>query len=197
MTREAVGQGKNIHVKKLDVKILDDKAHSAYPSLVNDAPSQKIELLVKQWRQERPDVNPEPMRILGRVDLLAHEFACELDELLRSHGLTIPEFDVLAVLRRCGEPFRQPISVLCTLSLVTSGTMTNRIDRLEAKGLVSRAPNPDDRRGILVVLSPAGRELIDTVVPLRLKEANERISALSRKEQDLLARLLDRLLETG
>jgi len=133
--------------------------------------------------------------VLGRIDLLARELTNDVEELLRLHRLTIPEFDVLAVLRRCGEPYRQSISVLCAHSLVTSGTMTNRLDRLEAKGLVSREPNPEDRRGILVALSPSGRDLIDTVVPLRLKKAGERVSALSSEEIDLLVRFLDRIFK--
>ena len=95
-----------------------------------------------------------------------------VEQILQPYDLSIPEFDMLAVLRRCGPPFRQSVGELRAHSLLSSGAMTNRVDRLEQKGLVQCEPNPEDRRGVLVVLTKKGRVLIDQVVPERLKEGH-------------------------
>jgi len=154
----------------------------------------RIEQLLEQWKRERPDLDASPMGILGRLMILGRLANRGVEEVLRPHKLTVPEFDVLAVLRRCGPPFRQSVSVLCAYSLLSSGAMTNRVDRLEQKGLIQREPNPEDRRGVLVALTSKGRELIDKLVAERLQEAHERISVLSAKERRQLETLLTHFL---
>lgn len=154
----------------------------------------RIAQLLSQWEQERPDLDASPMGILGRLMILSRLSERAVEQLLRPHGLTIPEFDVLAVLRRCGRPYRQPVGVLSAHSLLSSGAMTNRVDRLETKKLVRRVANPEDRRGVLVELTARGRTLIDRAVSERLDEAHERVAVLSAKDRKQLEALLARFL---
>jgi len=154
----------------------------------------RIKQLLEQWKRERPDLDASPMGILGRLMILSRLADRGVEEVLRPHKLTIQEFDVLAVLRRCGPPFRQSVGVLCVYSLLSSGAMTNRVDRLEQKGLIQREPNPEDRRGVLVALTSKGRELIDQLVAERLQEAHERVSVLSAMERRQLETLLTQFL---
>jgi DNA-binding MarR family transcriptional regulator len=155
----------------------------------------RIDTLITQWRTERPDLNASPMGILGRLMILQRLAKDGVVNLLRPHNITIPEFDVLAILRRCGPPFRRSAGELCVHSLLSSGAMTNRIDRLEQKGLVERLPNPEDRRGVLVTLTVEGRALIDRLVEERLQEAQDRVSVLSDSDRVQLEALLARFLE--
>lgn len=154
----------------------------------------RIEHLLKQWENERPDLDATPIGILGRLMILSRLTERGVEKVLQPHNLTIQEFDVLAILRRCGPPFRQSVGVLCSYSLLSSGAMTNRVDRLEEKGFIRRAPTAEDRRKVLVVLTSAGRMLIDKVVAERLQEAQERVSVLPSKEQRQLETLLSRFL---
>jgi DNA-binding MarR family transcriptional regulator len=150
--------------------------------------------MLEQWKHERPDLDASPMGILGRLMILSRLLDRGVEQILQPYDLSIPEFDMLAVLRRCGPPFRQSVGELRAHSLLSSGAMTNRVDRLEQKGLVQREPNPEDRRGVLVVLTKKGRVLIDQVVPERLKEGHGRVSVLSKKDRQQLEALLTRFL---
>ncbi len=156
----------------LTIRLYNDPVNEHEGLMIMD----RIEQLLEQWKRERPDLDASPMGILGRLMILSRLADRGVEEVLRPHKLTIQEFDVLAVLRRCGPPFRQSVGVLCTHSLLSSGAMTNRIDRLEQKGLVQREPNPEDRRGVYVALTSKGRELIDKLVAERLKESHIHIS---------------------
>jgi len=154
----------------------------------------RIDHLLKQWEKERPDLDATPVGILGRLMILNGLAARGVEKVLQPHNLTIQEFDVLAILRRCGPPFKRSVGVLCSYSLLSSGAMTNRVDRLEKKGLVQREPNPEDRRGVLVALTSTGRTLIDKLVGERLQEAQERVSVLPSKDQRQLETLLTQFL---
>ena len=154
----------------------------------------RIHRMLEQWKHERPDLDASPMGILGRLMSLSRLLDRGVEQILQPYDLSIPEFDMLAVLRRCGPPFRQSVGELRAHSLLSSGAMTNRVDRLEQKGLVQREPNPEDRRGVLVVLTKKGRVLIDQVVPERLKEGHGRVSVLSKKDRQQLEALLTRFL---
>ena len=154
----------------------------------------QIDLLLEQWKLERPDLDATPMGILGRLAIISRTLDHGVEQVLRRYGLSFPEFDMLVVLRRFGPPFRQPVSQLCAHSFLSSGAMTNRVDRLERKGLIQREPNPDDRRSVLVVLTKKGRSLIDKVVADRLEEGEERVSVLSKKDRQQLELLLTRFL---
>ena len=154
----------------------------------------RIHRMLEQWKHERPGLDASPMGILGRLMILSRLLDRGVEQILQPYDLSIPEFDMLAVLRRCGPPFRQSVGELRAHSLLSSGAMTNRVDRLEQKGLVQREPNPEDRRGVLVVLTKKGRVLIDQVVPERLKEGHGRVSVLSKKDRQQLEALLTRFL---
>ena len=129
-----------------------------------------------------------------RLTILSRTLDHGVEQVLRRYGLSFPEFDMLVVLRRFGPPFRQPVSQLCAHSFLSSGAMTNRVDRLERKGLIQREPNPDDRRSVLIVLTKKGRILIDQVVAERLIEGDERVSVLSKNDRQQLEVLLTRFL---
>lgn len=154
----------------------------------------RIDHLLKQWEKERPDLDATPVGILGRLMILNGLAERGVSKFLQPHNLTIQEFDVLAILRRCGHPFRRSVGVLCSYSLLSSGAMTNRVDRLEKKGLIRREQNPEDRRGVLVALTSTGRALIDKLIVERLQEAHERVSVLSSKERRQLETLLTKFL---
>jgi DNA-binding MarR family transcriptional regulator len=150
----------------------------------------EVDRLVAAWARERPDLDVSPLEVLSRVSRLARHLDRARSEAFDQHDLETWEFDVLAALRRAGTPYELSPGQLLTLTLVTSGTMTNRIDRLEARGLVTRRPDPDDRRGVLVTLTAAGRALVDAALADLLAQEREILSALSRADQDRLADLL-------
>ena len=123
-----------------------------------------VDVLVSAWQRERPDLDVAPLQVLSRVTRLAHHLDQARRQAFAAPELDTWEFDVLAALRRAGAPYALSPGRLGTQTLVTSGTMTNRIDRLEARGLVQREPDPDDRRGVRVVLTPEGRSQVDAAL---------------------------------
>jgi DNA-binding MarR family transcriptional regulator len=154
----------------------------------------KVDVLLRQWKKERGDLDISPMEIIGRVFRLERLVDQALKVIIEKENLSVPEFDVLAVLRRSGEPFRLPIWKLREFSLLSSGAMTNRIDRVESKGLVGRIPNSKDRRGVLVELTSKGKEAIENILPERIDQAKKQVSSLSASERRQLAGLLHKLL---
>ncbi len=116
----------------------------------------EVDDLVAAWRAQRPDLDVEPMQVLSRISRLARHLDIARRGAFADHGLETWEFDVLSALRRQGPPFQLTPGALLRATLVTSGTMTNRIDRLAAAGLVRREPDPQDRRGVLVTLTEQG-----------------------------------------
>jgi DNA-binding MarR family transcriptional regulator len=130
-----------------------------------------VDLIAAQWRRERPDLDPFPMEVIGRISRLAALVQPELGRVFARFGVNGGDFDVLATLRRAGRPHRLTPGDLARSTMVTSGGMTKRLDRLEARGLVRREPDPDDRRGALISLTDEGRALVDRVVEEHL--ANE------------------------
>ncbi len=123
-----------------------------------------VDGILAQWRLERPDLDVGPMGTFGRLKRLHNHLSDELARVYKAHNLTAAGFDVLATLRRTGAPHALSPSALIASTMVTSGTMTNRLDRLEAAGLIERRPNPEDGRGSVVALTVEGLELIDCVV---------------------------------
>ncbi|WP_406721124.1 MULTISPECIES: MarR family winged helix-turn-helix transcriptional regulator [Thioclava] len=124
----------------------------------------QVDTILAQWHQERPDLDVGPMGIFGRLKRLTDHLSQEMAQLFRQHDLTAASFDVLATLRRAGPPYALSPSALISWTMVTSGTMTNRLDRLEAGGLIERRSNPEDGRGSVVALTDMGFRLIDQVV---------------------------------
>jgi DNA-binding MarR family transcriptional regulator len=150
----------------------------------------EVDRLVAAWRRERPDLDVRPLEVLSRITRLARHLDRARRTAFAEHGLEPWEFDVLSALRRIGTPYQLSPGQLLTQTLVTSGTMTNRIDRLAAKGLVVRGPDPTDRRGVLVRLTDAGRELADAALAGLLKNERELLAALSAERLESLADLL-------
>ena len=121
----------------------------------------RVDSILEQWASERPDLDASPIGIFGRISRIDRLFEQSMAEFLRPFGLTLGLFDVLAALRRIGEPFQAMPSDLAAMTMLTSGGMTGRLDQLEKLDLVLRVPDPDDRRVMMAQLSPKGRDLID------------------------------------
>jgi len=154
----------------------------------------RIDQILGQWKRERPDLALRPMEIVGRIQRAAAALRPRLDETHALSGLQGESFDVLASLRRSGPPYQLSPTRLFREMMLTSGAMTNRIDRLEAAGLVTRRSDPDDRRGTLVRLTAKGEALVDSAVALHVANEERLLSALSPREQQQLGDLLRKLL---
>ena len=155
-----------------------------------------VSIILAQWAAERPDLDASPMGIVGRISRLSLVVDKELEPVLAQFGLNHWSFDMLATLRRTGDPYRLSPTDLFRSMMVTSGTMTNRIDRLAEKWLVRRIPDPEDRRGILVELTEQGRELIDSALIAHVANEARLLQPLSREEQYTLAVLLRKWLSS-
>ncbi|MEU8922212.1 MarR family transcriptional regulator [Kitasatospora sp. NPDC048545] len=153
-----------------------------------------VDDIVEQWARARPDLNPEPMALIGRLRRLNVRVDTALREYFTACGLDSSEFDVLATLRRSGEPYELNARALLKSAMVTSGAITNRVDRLVAKGLVERNPCPDDRRAVLVRLTPAGKDLIDGALEGHVRNEERILAALDDDERARLDGLLRKLL---
>jgi DNA-binding MarR family transcriptional regulator len=154
----------------------------------------EVDRLVEAWRRERPDLDVAPLEVLSRVSRLARHLDRARRTAFAERDLEPWEFDVLSALRRAGAPYQLTPSKLLTQTLVTSGTMTNRIDRLAAKDLVKRLPDPGDRRGVLVQLSDTGRERVDGAFERLLAQERDLLDGLSADERKALAGLLRTLV---
>ncbi|MCT7314669.1 MarR family transcriptional regulator [Ralstonia sp. CHL-2022] len=151
---------------------------------------------VEQWNRERPDLDVSSMLLLGRLGEAALVVARErLNPLFAEYGLQPGEFDVLATLRRSGAPYALTPTALYDAAMMSSGGMTNRIDRLQQAGWVERRPNPEDGRGTLVALTKAGFALIDEVVGAHVANQRAVLSVLTQTEQQQLAKLLGKLID--
>jgi DNA-binding MarR family transcriptional regulator len=154
----------------------------------------EVDRIVAAWRRERPDLDVSPLEVLSRVDRLSRHLDRARRAAFAAHGLESWAFDVLAALRRAGAPYQLSPGQLVTQTLVTSGTMTNRVDRLAAQGLVQRFPDPGDRRGVLVRLTDAGRERVDSAVADLVRREHQLLGQLDDDERDALVRTLRRLV---
>jgi DNA-binding MarR family transcriptional regulator len=154
----------------------------------------EVDDLTAAWRDQRPDLDVEPLHVLSRVSRLARHLDIARRSAFTAHGLESWEFDVLSALRRAGPPFQLTPGALLRANLVTSGTMTNRIDRLAESGLVFREPDPRDRRGVLVTLSERGREVVDAAFTDLLDREQALLAGLPADQRRVLADLLRTLL---
>jgi DNA-binding MarR family transcriptional regulator len=154
----------------------------------------EVDDLVAAWRRQRPDLDVGPLQVLSRVSRLARHLDIARRSAFASHGLESWEFDVLSALRRAGPPFQLTPGTLLRATLVTSGTMTNRIDRLAASGYVRREPDPRDRRGVLVTLTGAGREVVDAALEDLLAGERKLLAGLDEGQRRTLSNLLRTLL---
>ena len=153
-----------------------------------------IDRLIAGWARERPDLDLFPMSAVARLLRAAGAVNAQLERTAREHGLQVPEGDVLFTLRRSGEPYRLQPSDLSAKLLVSSGTLTNRLDRLERKGLIERIPHPTDRRSTEVALTKKGFELADGVVAEHVESERRMLAGLSAAELERLDGLLRKLL---
>ena len=154
----------------------------------------EVDRLVAAWRRERPELDVDPLHVLSRVSRLARHLDLARRTAFAEHGLEAWEFDVLTALRRAGPPYRLSAGALLRATLVTSGTMKNRIDRRERAGLVRRLPDPDDGRVVLAALTDAGREHVDAALADLLARERRLLARLSGPERRTLAGLLRKLL---
>ncbi len=150
----------------------------------------EVDGLVSAWQRERSDLDVSPMQVLSRVTRLARHLDLARRQAFAAHGLETWEFDVLSALRRAGDPYELSPGRLLRETMVTSGTMTNRVDRLLAKGLVERLPDPADRRGVLVRLTAIGRQRVDAALEGLLQHERVLLADLTAADRTALADLL-------
>ncbi|OBQ87146.1 MULTISPECIES: MarR family transcriptional regulator [unclassified Mesorhizobium] len=152
---------------------------------------------MEQWRKERPDLDVSPMGVIGRLNEASALIARDrLAPVFARFGLQQGEFDVLATLRRSGAPHALTPTELYEATMVTSGAMTARLDRLEKAGLIQRAPHPSDRRGVVVQLTSKGLELIDEALTAHVANEHEILAGLAPEDRKMLATLLKKLIGT-
>jgi DNA-binding MarR family transcriptional regulator len=152
--------------------------------------SDEVDRIVDAWQQERPDLDVAPLQVLSRVTRLARHLDIARREAFAATDLEPGEFDVLAALRRNGKPYALTPSALISQNLVTSGTMTNRIDRLESKNLVARLPDPTDGRGVLVQLTQSGKSAVDRALEELLAREKSLLATISKADREKLASVL-------
>lgn len=157
----------------------------------------EVDELIEAWQRERPDLDVSPLHVLSRLTRFAQDVDHARRRAFTAHDLDPWEFDVLAALRRSGPPYALSPGRLGAITGVTSGTMTNRIDRLEERRLVHREPDPADRRGVQVVLTAAGRRSVDSALADLVGEEKQILSALSPRDTNELVRVLRLLLDAG
>jgi DNA-binding MarR family transcriptional regulator len=150
----------------------------------------RIDKILEQWRRERPDLDTTAMGLFGRMRNLTLHLSREMEKTFARFDLNSANFDMLATLRRSGEPYTLSPSDLMDTMMVSSGTMTNRIDQLEKAGLVTRSQNPNDGRSFLISLTPEGFKLIDAAVTAHVETQARLVSSLSQEERAALDGLL-------
>lgn len=155
----------------------------------------EVDDLVEAWARERPDLDLVPVEVFSRIGRIARHLDLARKSAFAESGVESWEFDVLAALRRAGAPYELSPGRLLRETLVTSGTMTNRVDRLTNRGLVERMPDPNDRRGVLVRLTPEGKACVDTAFEALLQAERALMPELGSDDREHLATLLRRLLE--
>ncbi|NEK59926.1 MarR family transcriptional regulator [Geodermatophilus sabuli] len=153
-----------------------------------------VDRLIAQWQRERPDLDLAAMATIGRLGRLAAHVGPAVEAVLARHGLSTGEFDVLAALRRAGAPHRQTPTELAGSLMLSPAAMTNRLDRLESAGLVTRDPNPASRRSLLVSLTDEGLRVVDAAVTEHVANEEALLAALSPTQRAQLDAILRRLL---
>ncbi|TCC28426.1 MarR family transcriptional regulator [Kribbella sindirgiensis] len=153
-------------------------------------PVDHVARIQAEWKVERPDVDTAPQGVIGRLHRIANQLTGELTLLYAKYGLTEGEFDVLAALRRAGAPYERAPGEIALHTMVTTGAVTKRVDRLEEAGLVSRRRSDADGRGRVVRLTPAGRRLIDKAFTAHMANEQRLLEALTPDETAQLEKLL-------
>jgi DNA-binding MarR family transcriptional regulator len=157
-------------------------------------PKDAVDAMLEQWKRERPDLDVTPTGVLGRISRIAALVERQMDRVFEPHGLSGADFILLAALRRSGQPYQLTPTALSRHMMVSSGGTTKRLDRLEARDLIRRDPDPTDRRGTLVTLTHTGLTTIDTVAPEHLQNEERLLATLTQNQRTTLTRLLRDLL---
>ncbi|MEU6351144.1 MarR family transcriptional regulator [Streptomyces sp. NPDC047072] len=153
-----------------------------------------VDAIIEQWAVVRPDLDTRAMEIFGRIFRLARTMGDRMEQAYAPHGISRGEFDVLATLRRAGEPYTLSPRRLSSTLMLTTGGMTGRLDKLERAALLRRSPDPHDRRALQVTLTEKGLTLIDEAVTAGLAEQTAALAPLNPEQADQLADLLRELL---
>ncbi len=156
-----------------------------------------VDDILEQWSEERPELDTASLGVVIRVMSLYRAFVRQATGALEPLGLELFEYDVLSALRRQGKPYALPATRLAGATGLSSGAMTNRVDRLEERGFVRRRPDRKDRRGVVVLLTASGRRAIDKAIQLRLDAADESLRSINSKERKELAALLRKVRLAG
>jgi DNA-binding MarR family transcriptional regulator len=162
--------------------------------LARPAPLDAVDKITAQWHQERPDLDTEPMAVFGRIYRLARAMGDRVEQVYARFGIGRGEFDVLAALRRSGEPFSLSPTTLAESLMLTTGGMTGRLDKLQRAGLVDRCPDPADRRALKACLTDKGRGVVDEAVAAGLEVQSEALGQLPPADRSVLADQLRALL---
>jgi DNA-binding MarR family transcriptional regulator len=166
---------------------------AAGPGAVGASPD-AVDRIAAQWHRERPDLDTEPMAVFGRIYRLSRAMGDRIEQVYARFGIGRGEFDVLATLRRSGEPFSLSPTALAESLMLTTGGMTGRLDKLQKAGLVDRCPDPADRRALKACLTDRGRELVDEAVGAGLEEQQRVLGRLPEQDRSALADQLRALL---
>ena len=165
-----------------------------FPTKMPGMEPDEVDGIVEAWRRERADLDLAPVEVFSRISRLSRLLDRARKDAFAAQTIELWEFDVLAALRRAGRPYRLSPGQLLRETMVTSGTMTNRIDRLAARGYVERSPDPRDRRGVLVGLTTAGKRAVDGAFESLIAGERDLLAELSSAERRELAALLKRLM---
>lgn len=176
-----------LHVKNLDVKISGPSLIFMNRATRAGRATDQIDEMNAAWRRELPALDPAPLEVVGRVIVIAQYLERSVSAALEPFGLSLGQFDILATLRRQGPNGRLTPTELMRSVMLSSGGMTNRLDRLEDGGLIERSADPDDRRGVVVGLTPKGRALIEAAAAARFAEAEDSLPPLPPRERKQLA----------
>jgi DNA-binding MarR family transcriptional regulator len=159
-----------------------------------EASPDRVARIQAEWRRERPDVDTSPQGVIGRLHRAAALLTEELVAVYGRYGLNEGDFDVLATLRRSGSPFARPAGELADHTMITTGGLTKRVDRLVAKGLVERRPGSADARQRIIALTPAGLDTIDAAFTAHMANEHRLIAEIGHADAAQLERLLERWL---
>ena len=156
-----------------------------------------VDDLIDEWASERPGLDCSALSVVVRIQLLGKLLGESAEEALAGHGLKLWEYDVLSALRRQGKPYELLASDLAKASMLTSGTITTRVDGLEGRGLVRRRSDPSDRRAVRVRLTQKGKEVVDGAIHTRVDRADDQLRALSSKQRLSVSTALRKILATA
>lgn len=153
-----------------------------------------VDHVLAQWRAERPDLDVSPMGVIGRLSIASRLVENQLGKVFAAHELDGASFDVLATLLRSGSPYRLTPGQLSRDAMVTSGAITQRLDRLQARGLVSRTRSEQDGRGVDVTLTADGRKVVEAALPDHVDNEHRLLASLSAEQREQLAAILSTLI---